>query len=627
MPYGYQGRILHVDLTNGTTDIERPDERFYRKYVGGSAMGAYYLLKHTPPHADPLGPDNTLCLMTGVVVGASVSGQSRVVATAKSPETNLVGDSQAGGFWPAELKFAGFDGVVIHGKADKPVYLWIEDGEAELQDAAHLWGKFTADVEDAIREDLDDDRIQVIQCGPAAEKGVRFSALINYANRANGRTGMGLVMASKNLKAVAVRGHSRPEVADPDGVRDLAKWGVEHFEESDVYGLGLLGTAETVTTQNKTGGLPTRNWTSGVFEGADAISGSRMSETILKERDTCYGCVVRCKRVVETTEGAYQVDPRYGGPEYETLATMGSYCGVSDLEAIAYANQLCNMYGMDTISCGATIAWAMDCYEQELIGPEHTDGIELRFGNADALVEMVRRIGEREGFGDVLAEGSVRAAEEIGVGEDLVVAVKKHEYPAHMPEAKRSMALIYAVNPFGADHQSHQHDPTYRGYPDRMAQLDLLDPQPSKVLNPEKVRFAVYTQQWNSLVDSATVCQFVWGPSWHLYDSNQLVALFRSVTGWDVSLWELMKVGERRLNLLRAFNAREGVGAEADTLPAKMTIPLEGGPSDGIAVTQEEVEVAKALYYQMVGWDETGRPTRAKLEELALGWVADELGL
>jgi aldehyde:ferredoxin oxidoreductase len=352
-----------------------------------------------------------------------------------------------------------------------------------------------------------------------------------------------------------------------------------------------------------------------------------MSETILKERDTCYGCVVRCKRVVETTEGSYRVDPRYGGPEYETLATMGSYCGVSDLEAISYANQLCNMYGMDTISCGATIAWAMDCYEQELIGPEHTGGIELRFGNADALVEMVRRIGEREGFSCVLGEGSTRAAQEMGVGEDLVVAVKKHEYPAHMPEAKRSMALIYAVNPFGADHQSHQHDPTYGGYPARMAQLDLLDPQPSRVLNSEKVRFAVYTQRWNSLVDSATVCQFVWGPAWQLYNANQLVALVKAVTGWDVSLWELMKVGERRLNLLRAFNAREGVGAEADTLPAKMTDPLEGGPSGGVAVTREEVDAAKALYYQMVGWDDTGRPTRAKLEELALGWVADELGL
>ncbi|MBS3784000.1 MAG: aldehyde ferredoxin oxidoreductase C-terminal domain-containing protein, partial [Anaerolineae bacterium] len=356
-------------------------------------------------------------------------------------------------------------------------------------------------------------------------------------------------------------------------------------------------------------------------------SGQRMSETILKGRETCYGCVVRCKRVVESAEGAYPIDPRYGGPEYETLATMGSYCGVSDLEAVAYANQLCNMYGMDTISCGATVAWAMDCFEQELIGPEHTGGIELRFGNAEALVEMVRQIGERDGFGRLLGEGSTRAAQELGVGEELVVAVKRHEYPAHMPQLKRSLALIYAVNPFGADHESHQHDPTYPGYPERMAQLDLLDPQPSRALNAEKVRFAVYTQRWNSLVDSLSVCQFVWGPSFQLYDANQLVDLVQAVTGWHVSLWELMKVGERRLNMLRAFNLREGAGAAEDTLPAKMTMPLEGGPSDGIAVAEEEVEKAKLLYYRMAGWDDQGCPTRAKLEELALGWLADHLDL
>ena len=627
MPHGYQGKILHVDLSTGALEVEQPDERFYRKYLGGSAMGLTYLLRQTPPHADPLGPKNTLSLMTGVVVGAPVSGQSRVAATAKSPETGLVGDGQAGGFWPAELKFAGFDGVVIKGKAKDPVYLWIEDGRAELRDAGHLWGRFTADVEDAIRDELDDDRIQVLQCGPAAERGVRFSALINYANRANGRSGMGLVMASKNLKAVAVRGHNRPEMADRDAVRKLAKWGAEHFESSDVYGLGLLGTAQTVTSQNRTGGLPTRNWSSGVFEGADAIDGQRMADTILKERDTCYGCVIRCKRVVASEEGRYALDPRYGGPEYETLATMGSYCGVSDLEAISYANQLCNMYGMDTISCGATVAWAMDCYEQELIGPEHTGGIELRFGNAEAMVEIVEQIGERRGFGRLLGEGSTRAAAELDVGEELVVAVKNHEVPAHMPQLKRSLALMYAVNPFGADHESHQHDPTYSGYPHRMAQLDLLDPQPSKVLNPEKVRFTVYTQRWNSLVDSATVCQFVWGPSFQLYDASQLVELVRAVTGWDVSLWELMKVGERRLNMLRAFNAREGAGSEADTLPPKMTIPLEGGPSDGLAVSEDEFEAAKRLYYRMAGWDDDGRPTRAKLDELALGWLADELDL
>ncbi len=627
MSYGYHGKILHVDLTTATLEVEEPQESFYRKYLGGSAMGACYLLKHTPANADPLGAENTLCLMTGVITGAPFSGQSRVCATAKSPLTGLVGDSQAGGFWPAELKAAGFDGIVVRGKAEAPLYLWIHDGEAELRDAGHLWGKFTADVEDAIREELDDHRIQVLQCGPAAERGVLFGALINMSNRANGRTGMGTVMASKNLRAVAVRGHNRPESADPQAVKALAKWGTDNFEDSDVYGLGLFGTASVVLPQDRAGGLPTRNWSSGTFEGARALSGKRMSETILKERDTCFGCVVRCKRVVEISEGPFQVDPRYGGPEYETIATMGSYCGVSDLAAVSRANQLCNMYGMDTIACGATIAWAMDCFEQGLLTPEQTDGVELRFGNAGALVHVVEQIGKREGFGRVLGQGSARAAEELGLGHELVVATKKNEYPAHMPQVKRSLALIYTVNPFGADHQSHEHDPSYGGYPDRMAELDLLDPQPAEVLNAEKVRYALYTQWFYSCLDSVCACQFVFGPAWHLYGPSHLVDAIRGTTGWNFSQWEIMKVGERRLNLLRAFNAREGVGIEADTLPPKMLVPLEGGASDGVAVTAEEVEEAKALYYQMAGWDADGKPTRAKLEELALKWVADELGL
>jgi aldehyde:ferredoxin oxidoreductase len=225
MKFGYHGKILHVDLTAQTITIEEPEETFYRKYFGGSAMGAYYLLKHTPAGADPLGPENTLSLMLGPATGTAIAGQARVTSTAKSPLTGLIGDAQGGGYWPAELKFAGFDGIVIHGQADRPVYLWVNNGKAELRDASHLWGKFTADVEDAIREELNDKRIEVLQCGPAGEKGVRFAALISYANRANGRTGMGAVMGSKNLKAVAVRGNMRPKVADPDGFKSVAKWG------------------------------------------------------------------------------------------------------------------------------------------------------------------------------------------------------------------------------------------------------------------------------------------------------------------------------------------------------------------------------------------------------------------
>jgi aldehyde:ferredoxin oxidoreductase len=618
MAYGYHGRILHVNLTEGTTEVEQPNEVFYRTYMGGSAMGAYYLLKHTPPHADPLGPDNTLSIMVGVLTGAPISGNSRVSVTAKSPISEMADASEAGGFFPAELKFTGFDGIVIHGTSRTPVYLWIHDGEVDLRDASALMGKFTADVEDAIRAELNDKRIQVMQCGPAAERGVRFSALVNNANRVNGRGGMGLVMASKNLKAIAVRGRNRPELANPDTVAALARWGAQNVDDSGVAGFKRLGTANMLTSQDAVGGLPTNNWSSGTLENAEAIGGERMLETILKTTDSCYACAVRCKRVVEVTEGPFQANPRYGGPEYESISALGSYCGIANLEAIAHANQLCNMYGMDTIACGGTIAWAMDCFEHGLITAEDTGGINLRFGNAEALVQMVEMIGERKGFGKLLGEGSQRAAEALGLGQDLVVATKGREFPAHMPQVKRAFALLYAVNPGGADHTVCEHETSYARYPEGMAALGLMDPQPTDILNPEKVRYALYSQRIISALDSVCGCKFVWGPAWQLFSTEQWVDALKAITGWSISLWELMKVGERRINLLRTFNAREGATAAMDTLPKKMTVPLKGGATDGVFVTEKEFEEAKALYYAMAGWDEEGRPRQSKLDELGI---------
>ena len=626
MPYGYHGRVLHVNLTTGSITVEEPDERFYRRYMGGSAMGLYYLLKNTPPGTDPLGPENTLALMVSPLTGVPISGQSRMTATTRSPLNGMVGDSQCGGFWPAEFKFTGFDGVVIWGRAERPVYLWIHDGEAELRDARHLWGRSTNDVQTALEDELGDKRVEVLQCGPAGENGVLFAAMINMSNRANGRTGMGAVMGSKNLKAVVVRGKQRPALADKDAVMALTRWGAEHAPD-DMGSMTLLGTTALVRTQHSRGGLPTYNYNSGVFDAHDSISGQTMRDTILKENDTCYSCVVRCKRVVEVTDGPYRVDPVYGGPEYETLATFGSYCGITDLAAVAYANQLCNQYGMDTIACGATIAWAMDCFEHGIITLEDTGGIALNFGNAAAMVQMVELIARREGFGDVLADGSARAARRCGpAAEDLLLTIKGTEMPAHMPQVKRSLALMYAVNPFGADHQSSEHDGSYTEYNARIAELGLIDPQPGTVLNVEKVRYAFYTQCSYSLLDTLSVCQFVYGPDWQLFSMSQLTDLLRAVTGWPVTLFELQKLGERRLNMLRAFNAREGYGRDQDTIPKKLTKPLVGGKSDGLFVTVEEVERAKDIYYAMAGWDvATGMPERGKLEELGIGWVADEL--
>jgi aldehyde:ferredoxin oxidoreductase len=631
MLYGSAGKILHVDLTIGKISIEQPEEGFYKTYIGGSAMGIYYLYKNTPAGTDPLGAGNTLAFMISPTTGVSISGQSRMNVTAKSPETGLIGDSQVGGFFPAELKFAGFDGIVFTGKSPKPVYLWVHDNEAELRDASHLWGKITAEVEGTIREELGDAKIEVAQIGPAGEKLVRFAAIMNMCNRANGRTGMGAVMGSKNLKAIAVRGHQKVKTADPAAITKLARLGPKRVQDiPDMKGLQDFGTASVLNYQNSVGGLPTRNYTSGYFEPAEDISGEHMSETILKKNDTCYACVVRCKRVVETDYKDHHFDPLYGGPEYETLSTMGSYCGINDLNAVSIAHQICDQYGMDTIACGATIAFAMDCFEHGYLTLKDTGGIELRFGNADALVTMVGMIARREGLGDLLANGSAFAAKKIGKGaEDLVVAIKNHELPAHMPQVKRSLALIYAVNPFGADHQSSEHDPGYT--PDtasynleRMAEVGLTHPMSDRLLDREKVNMALTTELNYCFMDTATLCQFVYGPAWQVYGPKEEAELMRATTGWDWSVDDVQKVGERRLNMMRAFNAREGAGRELDTLPKKIfDEPLQGGASDGVAVTRQELEEALDIYYEMCGWDvATGKPTKTKLEELSLGWMA-----
>lgn len=642
MPYGYHGRILRVDLTTGTIEIERPDDAFYREYMGGSALGLYYLLKEMPAGVDPLGPENVMVVSLSVLTGAAISGQSRMTINAKSPLTGGIGDSQAGGFWPAELKRAGFDAIILKGASPTPVYLWVHDGEAELRDASHLWGKVTGEAEAMIREELGDRKIEVAQIGPAGEALVRFAAVINMRSRANGRTGMGAVMGSKKLKAIAVRGRDIPRVADPNRLKALHKQGIPNYESNpDMKGLGEYGTASVVLPQQWAGGLPTRNYQSGVFDGAEAISGEKMAETILIGRDTCYACVVRCKRVVEVEEypgepgnGRPYVDRKYGGPEYETVATFGSYCGVDDLAAISKANEYCNAYGMDTISCGATVAFAFECFERGILTTEDTGGLELTWGNAEAMVELTRRIAMREGIGAVLAEGSQRAAEIIGRGaERFVVAVKGSEVPAHMPQVKASMGLIYAVNPFGADHQSSEHDPFYEPgagtlYHSRLAELGLTDYRASDVLDEEKVRFTLLTQYAYSILDVLNLCQFDWGPAWQLYGPGAIVETVRAITGWeDVTLDELMRLGAKRVNMLRAFNTREGFTRRHDTLPPRiLEDALVDGPNAGSLFSRETLEAALDCYYRLAGWDvETGNPTRETLESLGLGWVAEQL--
>ncbi len=629
MPYGYNGKVLRVDLTKGSLTVEEPQESFYRKYLGGSAMGMYYILRDMPKGADALSPENVLTLFTGPATGAPISGQSRLNANAKSPISGGIGDSQSGGFFPAELKFAGFDGIVIKGKSPKPVYLSIVEGKAELKDAAHLMGKLSGEVDDILHREIDP-KAEILQHGVGAENGVLFSTLVSMSNRHNGRTGMGLVMASKNLKAVVVRGKKKVELANPKALTELNRVGPKALPENgDMDGLAKFGTAVVVLFNNTLGTLPTRNYTEGQFESCEPLSGEKMAETILKRRDTCYACVVKCKRVVEIKEGAYKVDPRYGGPEYETLGTFGSYCGVDDLAAVSLANQICNEYAVDTIAAGATIAFAMECFEKGVITKEQTAGLDLKFGNADAMIQALYMLVKAEGeFGKTLGMGSERAAKIWGKGSDeFLITVKGAESPAHMPQAKRSLALIYAVNPFGADHQSSEHDPYYEEgigdfNLDRLKQIGLGSPQPAYSLTEEKVRFAYETEVFYSMCDSAELCQFVWGPTWTLYDGKDTVNMLNAVTGWDLTLDELMEVGRRRLNLFRVFNAREGLGRKDDKLPKKFFKALKGtGPTAGFALTHEEVDSAIDHYYKLAGLNSDGAPTPQTLEKLDLAWA------
>jgi len=633
MPSGYIGKILHVDLTRQKVEVEEPPEAFYRKYMGGSAMGMYYILRDTPPGIDPLAPDNVLTLMASVTTGAPISGQSRLNVNAKSPVSGAIGDSQSGGYFPAELKFAGFDGIVVKGRADQPVYLTILYGKPELHEASHLAGKLTGEVDAVLRAEVDEPKAEVLQYGPAAENGVLFSSLLSMATRNNGRTGMGLVMASKNLKAIVVRGKGPLKVANPRALAALNKSGPKMMPNNpDVDALGKYGTASVVMPQNLYGTLPAFNYNEGQFTYAEEISGERMSDTILKKRETCHACVVRCKRIVEITGGSGRtehdsVNPLYGGPEYETIGTFGSYCGIHDLAAISLANQICNQYGVDTISCGATIAFAMECFEKGIIGTEQTGGLELRFGNATAMLETLQQIVANRGpLGALLSQGSARAAKHWGPGaEECLITVKDQEAPAHMPQAKKSLGLIYAVNPFGADHQSSEHDWMYEEgaatplYLGRLAELGLKDPCEAGSLSAEKVRFAALTQIFYSILDTLELCQFVWGPAWTLYGPSEMVELVKAVTGWQVSLTELMEVGERRLNMLRQFNAREGFTRTQDCLPKKFFIPLGGaGPTAGVALDEKEFETALDTYYSLMGWTIDGVPTQAKLVELGI---------
>lgn len=625
MPTGYNGKILRANLTTGVMSDETPSEVTYRTYMGGSALSSYYLLKEQKGGVDPLGPENKLLFMSSVLSGAPLPGLTRYTVAARSPLTGAFGEAEAGGFFGPELKMAGYDGVIIEGKSPKPVYLWIKDGKAEIRDASKIWGKDTAEAERLIREELGDNRIRVAQCGPSGEKLVRYACVVNELKHVNGRTGMGAVMGSKNLRAIAARGTQKLPAADPEKVREIGKKVLEVLPTLPLaQNLKKFGTPMFVMPLNNSGILPTRNFQKGQFEGAEAICGEKMTESILVKSEGCYACAVQCKRAVKV-EGKYKADPKYGGPEYETVAAFGSYCGVDNLGAIAQANEMCNQYGLDTISAGVAIAFAMELMEKGIISAKDTDEIDLRFGNADAMLAMLRKIALREGFGKLLGEGVVIAARKIGKGsEKYAMHIKGQELPMHDPRGKQGLSLSYATSPTGADHIEAPHDtsfltegPALKG----SRPAGVMETVPAMEMGPRKVRQFAHTQAiWNSF-NSLGVCNFAAAP----YTAFPLVTLAETVealTGWNYSMYELMELGERTVTLARMFNVREGLSSKDDYLPDRLYEVLEPGTPREKKITREDFAKTLRLYYQAMGWDPvTGNPTEGRLSYLGLDWL------
>ena len=618
-PGGYTGKILRVNLTDRKTTIEEPEGRFYREYFGGTALIGYYLLKELKPGIDPLGPENKLVFSAGVLSGVPAAGCGRSGVGAKSPLTGGWGDAQSGGFWPAELKRAGWDAIIVEGKADKPVYLWIKDDQVEIRDAAHLWGKTTAEVDSQLKEELGDKRVRVAQIGPAGEKLVRVAAIANDINRYYGRCGLGAVMGSKMLKAIAVRGSNPLKVANQEKVREIAG-ATADIVKRFMGGFKSYGTAGGVGGLNAMGILPTKNFQEGQFDGFEKISGQAMAETILVDTDNCSACPVNCKRVVEVGP-PYNVERVYGGPEYETIGSLGSLCGIDDLKAIAHGNQTCNALGLDTIGTGTTIAFAMECFENGILTEKDTGGIELRFGNAEAMMKMVEMIGRREGLGDILAEGAKRAAEKIGGGaSQYAMHIKGQELPMHDPRGKVGLGIGYAVSPTGADHMHNIHDPEWMRVNPTMLAFGIQEPLDPHDLGLSKVRSFWYLVNWQHFKNCAIACMFL------PYDPNRMAELVSAVTGWNTNAWELEKVGERALALARLFNAREGFTAKDDFVPERLYTGVSSGPRQGKGLDREAFQEAIKSYYGMAGWDaETASPTAAKLAELDLAWAIPEL--
>jgi aldehyde:ferredoxin oxidoreductase len=590
-----------VNLTDGTIKKEPLNVEDARLYLGARGLGTKIFMDEVPSDVDPFSAENKMIFMTGPLTGTFAASAGRYEVVTKAPLTGTIGASNSGGHFGPELKFAGYDGIIFEGKAEKPVYIYIDDDEVKIKDAQHLWGKTVFETTDALVDETEED-VRVACIGPAGEKGVLFATIMNDKHRAAGRSGLGAVMGSKNLKAVVVRGSKSVQVAQPQAFLEACVDARNKLKAHPVTGEGLptYGTQILVNILNQTGALPTRNWKDGgYFENAEDISGEALTEKYLVRNKGCFGCSIGCGRVTKIPDGKFM---GFGeGPEYEAGWSYGADCGVKDLAAICKANFICNELGMDPITMGSTIACVMEMYEKNILSKEEL-GREISFGDADAVVDFTRMTGYREGFGDKMAQGSYRMAESYGHPE-LSMSVKKQEMPAYDGRGVQGMGLEYATSNRGGCH--------VRGYltsPEVLGVPEKLDP----LVTTDKAQWLKIFQDLTGVVDSSGICLFTtFG-----IGLPEIAAMLKTALGWDCSDEEILKIGERIWNLERKFNLEAGFTKDDDTLPKRLLKePLPSGPAKGKVV---ELDKMLSEYYEVRGWDENGVPTKEKLVELSI---------
>lgn len=605
--YGYRGKLLEINLTDSSISVKKLDEDLLIKYLGGSGLGARLLYDLTDGQTAPLGEENVLIFMTGPFTGTKIPTSGRHAVVTKSPLTGIWAEADVGGNWGYELKCAGFDGILIKGKAVKPVYLWISEVGTELIDATHLWGKDTFEVDELIRKETDSQAV-ISSIGQGGENLVAFASIMTDGKdgRAAGRGGVGAVMGSKYLKAIAVRGKQRVEVKYPERLKQKIKeLAPEIVDKTRMF--GKYGTSGGVQGHEEMLNFPLKNWAGERWpEGVEKINGIVMEETILKKQYRCKTCIIGCGRDVEITAGPYQ-GVNGAGPEYETIGTLGGLCMIDDLEAIAWANELCNRYGIDTISAGSVIAYSMEAFERGILRAEDCDGLQLVFGNEKAMIELIHKIANKEGYlGKLLSKGVRGAAAELGnYAEEFAIHVKGMEFPAHDPRAYNGVALSYATSNRGACHVQGFTHGFEKGF--TMPELGIDQPHPRHSVEG-KGEFTAKLQDLMCIFDSIKLCKFVIIGGVKLTDITEL---FNAVTGLNLTNQDLMRIGERIYNLKRLYNVRCGISRKDDSLPPRILTQKRGPNLPPLGKMLNE-------YYAYRKWDEIGVPTEAKIKELGL---------